>query len=213
MMLFSSRRLRMPSTAEKLMSLDEFLDWEREQAERHEFDGLAVIAMPGASAGHVRIAGNIAFALKQALRGTGCEAFGSDMKVIANGNVRYPDVSVTCRPIGDDEDRILEPIVVIELVSPSTEQIDRGRKKFDYFATPSVRQYAIVEQDERRIDLYTRAEAGGWINEVISGDAGLKLSSIAVELTLDTIYEDTKLDATLRQAGRRQAGGEPAPAA
>ncbi len=77
----------------------------------------------------------------------------------------------------------------------------------DYFATESIKQYAIVEQDERLVDLYTRTDAG-WVNDVIAGDTALNLSSIGVELSLDTIYEDTELDPT-----RRQAGGEPAPAA
>jgi Uma2 family endonuclease len=127
--------------------------------------------------------------------------------VIANGAVRYPDLSVTCSPVMGRDDIVPEPVLIIEVVSPSTERVDRGRKKLDYFATPSVRQYAIVVQDERLVDLYTRSEAG-WINEVVTGDAVLNLSSIGVELRLDTIYEDTELDAT-----RRPAGGEPAPAA
>jgi Uma2 family endonuclease len=79
------------------------------------------------------------------------------MKVIANGAVRYPDVSVTCHPVDDRDDQTSEPILVIEVISPSTEREDRGRKKFDYFATPSIQQYAIIEQDARRIDLFTRA--------------------------------------------------------
>jgi Uma2 family endonuclease len=197
----------MPSAAEKLMSLDEFLAWEREQPDRHEFDGVTVTAMTGASMAHVKITMNLAFALRQGLRGTGCRPLSSDAKVIAGGSVRYPDVAVTCQPMADRDDIVPEPVLIIEVLSPSTERVDRGRKKSDYFATPSVRQYAIVEQDERLVDLYTRSDAG-WINEVITGDAVLNLSSIAVVLTLDTVYEDTELDAT-----RRQAGGEPAPAA
>jgi len=197
----------MPNTAEKLMSVNEFLAWEREQPERYEFADGVVTMMTGGSAAHVTIAMNLAFALRDALRGSGCRPFGSDMKVIANGTVRYPDVSVVCRPVDDKEDRIADPVVIIEVLSPTTERVDRGRKKFDYFATPSIRQYAIVEQDERRVDLYTRAEAG-WTNEVVTGDAALKLSSIGVELSLDTIYEDTERDPT-----RRRASGEPAPAA
>jgi Uma2 family endonuclease len=197
----------MSNAAEMAMSLEEFLAWEREQPERHEFDGFTVTAMTGASMAHVKITMNLAFALRQGLRGTGCRPFSSDAKVIAGGSVRYPDVSVTCQPMADRDDIVPEPVLIIEVLSPTTERIDRGRKKFDYFATPSVRQYAIVEQDERRVDLYTRAEAG-WTNEVITGDAVLNLSSIGVELHLDTVYEDTELDAT-----RRPAGGAPAPAA
>src|SRR5713226_4995533 len=189
----------MPSTAEKLMSLDEFLVWEREQPDRHEFDGFTVIAMTGASMAHVKITVNIAFALRQGLRGTGCRPLSSDAKVIAGDSVRYPDVAVTCKPMADRDDIVAEPVLIFEVLSSSTERVDRGRKKFEYFATPSIRQYAIVEQDERRVDLYTRAEAG-WTNEVVTGDTTLNLSSIGVELSLDTVYEDTELDPTRRQA-------------
>lgn len=199
--------LAMSNAVEKPMSLEEFLAWEREQPERHEFDGFIITAMTGASMAHVKITMNLAFALRQGLRGTGCRPFSSDAKVIAAGAVRYPDIAVTCRPMADRDDIVPEPVLIIEVVSPSTERIDRGRKKLDYFATSSIRQYAIVEQDERLVDLYTRSEAG-WINEVITGDAALKLSSVGVELSLDTVYEDTELDAT-----RRRADGEPAPAA
>jgi Uma2 family endonuclease len=99
---------------------------------------------------------------------------------------------------------VLDPILVVEVISPSTEREDRGRKKFDYFATPSIRQYAIVEQDERLIDLYTRF-GDRWTDEIVEGDAVLKLSSIGVEVSLDVIYEDTELDATRPQEGARQA--------
>jgi len=103
-----------------------------------------------------------------------------------------------------DEDTVLEPILVIEVISPSTEREDRGRKKFDYFATLSIQQHAITEQDVRRVDLYTRS-GDHWTDEIIEGDAVLKLSSIGVEISLDTVYEDTELDATRLREGGRQA--------
>ena len=194
----------MPNTAENLMSLDEFLAWEREQPERYEYAGGLATMMTGASLAHVTITMNITFALRQALRGTGCRPFANDAKVVAAGSVRYPDVAVTCEPVTASDDIVPDPILIFEVLSPSTEREDRGRKKFDYFATPSIRQYAIVEQDERRIDLYTRA-ANGWTNQVIERDAILKLSSIGVEILLDAIYEDTERDITPRQAAAPQA--------
>lgn len=196
----------MSSAAEKLMSLDEFLAWEREEPERYEFDGLVARLMTGGSLDHSTIASKLWTALDNKLRGTGCRPFRGDAKIIANQNVRYPDLSVTCSPIAGSDDIVPDPVVVIEILSPSTERDDRGRKKFDYFATPSIRQYAIVEQDERRIDLYTRTETA-WIDEVITGNAVLNLSAVGVAIPLDTIYEDTELDAT-----RRQADGTPAQA-
>jgi Uma2 family endonuclease len=185
----------MSSAAQTLMSLDEFLAWEREQPERYEFDGLVVRMMTGGSLDHSTIASNLWTALRDKLRGAGCRPFRGDAKVIANQGVRYPDLSVTCSPIAGDDDIVPAPVVVIEIISPSTAREDRGRKKFDYFATPSIRQYAIVEQDERWVDLYTRTDAG-WIDEIVTGDAVLNLSSIGVEIALDAIYEDTELDAT-----------------
>jgi Uma2 family endonuclease len=193
----------MPNVAEQLMSLDEFLAWERDQPERYEYAAGVITMMTGGSAAHVTIAMNLAFALRHALRGTGCRPFGSDMKVIANHTVRYPDISVICRPVGDRDNHLSDPVVIIEVISPSTEREDRGRKKFDYFATPSIRQYAIVEQDERLIDLYTRA-GDRWTDEIVEGDAVLKLSSIGVEVNLDVIYEDTEFAATRRREGERQ---------
>jgi Uma2 family endonuclease len=193
----------MPNSAEKLMSLDEFLAWEREQPERYEYAGGVVTMMTGGSAAHVTIALNLAMALRQALRGTGCRPFGSDMKVIANDTARYPDLSVTCRPFGDKDDNVSEPVLVIEVVSLSTERDERGRKKFDYFATPSIQQYAIIEQDVRRVDLYTRS-GDGWTDEIVEGDNILELSSIGIDISLDAVYEDTELDATrLREDGRQ----------
>ena len=106
--------------------------------------------------------------------------------------------------MGDRENHLSDPVVIIEVISPSTEREDRGRKKFDYFATPSIRQYAIIEQDARLIDFYTRT-GDLWTDEIVEGDAVLKLTSIGVEVSLDAIYEDTELDATRPQEGARQA--------
>jgi Uma2 family endonuclease len=187
----------MPTAAKMPMSLDEFLTWERDQPERHEFDGFTIVAMTGGSVAHVKITMNLAFVLRQSLRGSACRPFASDAKVIAAGSIRYPDIVVSCKPVADKDDIIPEPVVIFEVVSPSTAHVDRGLKKREYFATPSIRQYAIVSQDERVIDLYTRSETG-WINEIIGETGALNLSSIGVELPLDAIYEDTELDATRR---------------
>jgi len=194
----------MSNAAEKLMSVAEFLAWEREQPERYEYARGVVTMMTGASLVHVTITMNIAFALRQSLRGSGCRPFTNDAKVLAGGSVRYPDITVTCTPFGGKDDIVPDPIVVIEVISPSTEREDRGHKKFDYFSTPSIQQYAIIEQDARRVDLYTRS-GDRWTDEIVEGDATLKLSSIGVEITLDAIYEDTELDATRLREGGRQA--------
>jgi Uma2 family endonuclease len=194
----------MRRAVQNLMTLDEFLAWEGDQSERYEFADGVVVMMTGGSAAHSVISLNLALALRHALRDSGCRPFSSDMKVLANNTVRYPDVSVTCSPVSDGDTVLPEPVLIIEVVSPSTARTDRGRKKFDYFATPSIRQYAIVEQEERLIDLYTRT-VDGWVNEIVTDGGALTLSSVGVEIALDAIYEDTELDAT-----RPPADGMPA---
>jgi Uma2 family endonuclease len=194
----------MPNVAEQLMALDDFLAWEREQPERYEYAGGVATMMTGGSLDHSTIASNLWTALRDGLRGSACRAFRGDTKITANNSIRYPDLSVTCTPVRGDEDTVLEPVLVIEVISPSTEREDRGRKKFDYFATASIQQYAIIEQDARRIDLYTRS-GNRWTDEIVEGDAALTLSSIGVEITLNAIYEDTELDATRRREDGRQA--------
>lgn len=193
----------MSSTAENLMSLDDFLHWEREQPERYEYAGGIATMMTGGSLDHSTIASNLWTALRDRLRGCPCRAFRGDTKIVANDSVRYPDLSVTCIPGRGVDDTVLEPILVIEVVSPSTEREDRGRKRFDYFRTPSIQQYAIIEQDARRVDLYTRS-GDCWTDEIIEGAAALKLPSIGVEIGLDSIYEDTELDATRLREGERR---------
>lgn len=195
----------MPNVAEQLMSLGEFLAWERQQPQRYEYAGGVATMMTGGSLDHSTIASNLWTALRDSLRGSVCRAFRGDTKIVANNSIRYPDLSVTCTPVRGDEDTVLEPVLVVEVIS-STEREDRGRKKFDYFATPSIQQYAIIEQDARRVDLYTRS-GDRWTDEIVESDAVLKLSSIGVEIILDTVYEDTELDAT-----RLQEDGQRAPA-
>src|ERR1700736_943331 len=98
----------MPSAAEKLMSLDEFLAWEREQPERYEYAGGVIKMMTGGSLDHSTIASKLWTALDAKLRGAGCRPFRGDAKVLANDGVRYPDLSVTCSPISGRDDIVPE---------------------------------------------------------------------------------------------------------
>src|SRR5260370_42158488 len=129
--------------------------------------------MAGGWLDHSAIAAALWPARRDGLRGSACRAFRGDTKIIANNSIRYPDLSVTCTPVRGDEDTVLEPILVIEVISPSTEREDRGRKKFDYFATPSIHQSAIIEQHARRAALHT-PPADRFTDDIVEGDAILK---------------------------------------
>src|SRR5882672_12134276 len=114
----------MPSAPERAMSLREFLAWEREQPERYEFADGIVTMRAGQTLGHCTITTNLLVALRQRLRGSGCRVFVTSVKIIADETVRYPDVSVTCVAVNGKDDIVPDPVVVIEIVAPSTERID-----------------------------------------------------------------------------------------
>jgi Uma2 family endonuclease len=139
----------MAGSLQGFATLDDFLAWERQQDERYEYLDGAVTPRAGGSLDHATIAGNIETYLRERLRGGACRPFGSDAKVILAGRAIYPDVSVTCAPeIDGKSDLVPDPVVVIEVVSPSTARRDKSRKKLRAFQTPSVQHFVTVEQDE-----------------------------------------------------------------
>jgi Uma2 family endonuclease len=129
----------------KELTLDAFLAWERAQELRYEFDGVQPIAMTGDSLAHSIIGTNIVIALDGRPR-SGCRAFRGDVKVLVAGRVRYPDVAVTCSPLDASSDIVPAPIVLFEVLSPSTENVDRTVKATEYFATPSIQHYVLLSQ-------------------------------------------------------------------
>ena len=106
------------------LTLEEFLDWERTQPARYEFDGIQPIAMTGGSVAHARLVRRLVAALGAALP-LGSEAFGGDPKVLTTGRARYPDATVVCGPLDTAGDTV-EPVLVVEVPSPSTALTDRG---------------------------------------------------------------------------------------
>lgn len=180
------------------MTIAEFLAWEDRQPDKHEFDGFAVVAMTGVSRAHSTIQANLMAALRQGLRGTPCRVHGSDLKVEVAGSIRYPDAFVVCSD-GTPRDRVIDdPVVIFEILSPSTAQLDHGRKNEEYRDTPSVRHYVIVEQDAMRATVFAR-EAGRWIGTLLSGPERLDLPEIGVSLDLAELYDGVALDAPARE--------------
>ncbi len=183
----------MAHAAPKPWTVDDFLAWERTQEERYEFlDGL-VRQMPHGTLGHSTVLGNIAAELRTRLRGGPCRVFMIELKVRTDGAVMYPDVVVTCSPVPPKDDVVPEPKVGVDVLSPSTEGFDRGRKWDACQRIPSLDQYVLVAQDRLRVEVYTR-RGRGWAFEVLTDPAEvLRLPALGVELDLAEIYGDTSL--------------------
>ena len=171
------------------MTLASFLEWKERQPLRYEFDGFAPVAMTGGSVGHARIQRNLAFSLTSRLRGKPCEFFGSDLKFrVADDRIRYPDGMVVCSPVARTEKMVRDPVIVFEVLSPSTGGYDRIVKAREYQPAPSVQRYVMLEQDSVAAAVYIRGEAV-WTFELLVADLILVLPEIGVELPLAELYE------------------------
>ncbi len=170
------------------MTLDAFLDWERGQELSYEFDGFGAVAMNGGTLAHSVIAASIVTALGAQLRGTPCRVFQSGVKLLVAGRIRYPDAVVTCTTPDLTSDIVPAPVVVFEVLSPSTAGTDRIAKNEEYRATPSILHYIMLEQNTPAATIFSRID-GDWIGHVYTGAAVLKLPQIGVELPLAALYE------------------------
>lgn len=180
--------------------IDEFMAWEAEETERHEYLNGEVFAITGARDAHNTIAGNIFTILRTALRGSPCRVFIADMKlrIDAADAVFYPDLLITCDPRdrGPDADTAKRhPTVLVEVLSDSTAAYDRGLKFERYRLIESLLEVLLVEQDRRHADLFRKQADGRWLLESFGPEGRLELASLGVGLALDTVYEDVAFDA------------------
>ena len=178
----------------------EYLAFERSSEFRHEFHGNEIFAMAGASESHNLVAGNLFTELNVMLRGKGCRAYTHDMRVYARESKTYvyPDVVVACPPIeflDEKRDTLLTPQVVIEVLSPSTEAYDRGRKFDLYREAPSLRQYVLVSQDSQRAVSYVRQLDGvAWLMTPLDHSSdSIDFPSLGISVPLSDIYRDVDL--------------------
>jgi Uma2 family endonuclease len=179
--------------APSLLSAAEYLVRERAAAAKHEFVHGQMIAMAGASLEHNVIVANVVAELRGALRDRPCIALASDMKVVvgARGHYYYPDASVVCgTPEFADavQDAILNPTVVVEVLSDSTERKDRGDKFHDYRSIPSCTDYLMCSSTEPLVEHYTRDADGSWrLREYGTSDV-VPLRGVDVTLSVAEIY-------------------------
>ena len=155
----------------KPMTLAEFLEWEERQPLRYEFDGVGPVAMTGGTYGHSTVQGNLATALGGLCEASRVDFHGSDLKFqVAEGHVRYPDGMVVCSPVDRTATVVHDPIVVFEVLSPSTARDDRIVKAREYQATPSVQRYVMLEQDSVSATVYARS-GEMWTHDILVADS------------------------------------------
>lgn len=177
---------------------EEYLALEDKAEFRSEYDDGIIIAMAAGSINHARIIDNIGYSLRGKLRES-CESFTSELKVQIESSRKffYPDVLVICEgPVYYEKrkDAIVNPILIVEVLSDKTEAKDRGEKMLAYRSLESLREYVLVSQDKAIVEQYTEDKEGNWIHKATIGlKSAVKLESIEVELSLDEIYQRIKL--------------------
>ncbi|MGL5195157.1 MAG: Uma2 family endonuclease [Chroococcales cyanobacterium] len=182
--------------APALISVADYFQHEETSPIRHEYLGGQLFAMTGSSEEHNRITGNFGTYLITHLRGTGGKTFIFDMKVkiqVAPGTVDifyYPDVMVTCDAEDREKFHKTHPCLVVEVLSPSTETIDRREKRLNYQSLASLQEYVLVAQDQMQVEVYRRKTSGNWEVEQLGPSDSLELNSVGLTLTLAEIYDE-----------------------
>lgn len=181
-------------------SVEDYLDAEKISPVKHEFVEGEVYAMAGASDNHNRIVNELVTALSIHLRNSKCEPFSGDIKVQATRNVYYyPDVIVTCEESPDSQYFRNFPILIIEVTSRSTSQIDRREKLLFYLQMPSVQEYVIVDQYQMNVEVHRRQPNGGWLTYFFNEKSDLvEFASVDLSIPLPEIYRRVKFDKNAR---------------
>ncbi|HSU07492.1 MAG TPA: Uma2 family endonuclease [Acetobacteraceae bacterium] len=179
-------------TLRKPWTLEQFLAWEERQELKHEFDGFLPEAMTGGTAAHETIKVNLITALTNRLRGKPCRPYGSDLKVQIENKVRYPDAFVVCSPVAPRNTLVLDPVVIFEVLSPSSGLKDRIVKNQEYQSLPSVRRYVMLEQDSIAATMFERS-GDDWVGHILMHDAVLRMPEIGIEFPLAELYEGIDL--------------------
>jgi len=148
--------------------------------------------MAGGSREHNTITSNIATQLQTRLRGSGCQVFVSDMKVrVETDNVfNYPDVVVTCNSQDTEKLFLTKPCLIVEVLSLSTENIDRRERLLTYKKIEDLQEYVLVSQDEIKVELYRKDRDNNWIKYILGKDDLIILNSVNLQLTMTEVYED-----------------------
>jgi Uma2 family endonuclease len=189
----------MSSLQSTYITPEEYLERERAAETRTEYFRGELFAMAGATPEHVLIVTNLVGELRQHLRDRPCNVYSTDLRVTVSstGLYTYPDVTVVCGPaafVDSRRDTVTNPVVIIEVLSESTKDYDRGQKFEGYRTVTSLMEYLTVAQDKMHIEQWTRQPDQRWLlTEYTDPEAVMPLSSIDVELRLADVYEKVEV--------------------
>ena len=200
MIPFQERAMSTPAQ-KPFLDAKAYLAWEAEQANKHEYHDGEVFAMAGASEAHVTVALNVAMALRNHLRGSPCSVFISDMKlrVEEDNAFFYPDIFVTCAESDRSQSHSKSaPVLIVEVLSPTTSAFDRGAKFAAYRKLPTLREYALIDPERLSLDLFRREgdsknTSQRWVLHPIEAGGQVEWASVGLQLPLEALYEDVAL--------------------
>jgi Uma2 family endonuclease len=196
----------MSSLPKQRYTEEEYLAFERASTEKHELIDGEIVAMPGASERHNRIVTNVSASFYNQIGERNCSVYSSDMRVrVSPRQYTYPDIVVVCGKsvLANDDyiDILLNPTVIIEILSPSTELYDRSSKFKLYRKLPSLQEYILIAQDHIQIERYVRQPDNLWLlAETEKADGNLTLSSIDCVLTVKDVYRRIQFETNLSDA-------------
>jgi Uma2 family endonuclease len=196
------------TAAPKRISIDEYLAMERRSQIKHEYFAGEIFAMAGASYVHTTIVGNVSRELGNSLRESDCNVLSSDQRVRTGSTLyTYPDVVLVCgKPEFDDQERdtLTNPVVIVEVLSRSTEGYDRGQKFLQYRSISSLREYVLVSQRQMLVEHYLRQPGGQWVLTTYNSPEHLVVfPTVNVSIPISNLYLKVELPATpsLRDEG------------
>ncbi len=179
----------------------EYLAKERAATYRSEYFDGEMFAMAGGSPRHSLIKVNVVSELRARLRHSPCTAYDSDLRILVarTGLYTYPDASVICGPLefeDEQHDSVLNPTLVVEVLSESTEAYDRGKKFSHYRQIPALREYLLVSQEEPKIERFLRNDDGSWtLTEAAGLDSNLPLPALGIKIALREVYDKVDFSA------------------
>ena len=198
--------IREPAVAygKRKYTIEEYLELENTSDDKHEYYQGELFAMSGANFQHNQVTANLMFRLRQKLSGKPCQPYGSDLRVHIESNTlfTYPDISIICGPPvfrNNDEMNLLNPTVIIEVLSPGTKDYNRGEKFRLYRDIPTLKEYILLEPEAISIEAFFVNGLNNWELSIISNiNETLELQGIQTSLELTEIYEGTRIAAQVK---------------